>query len=106
MIVPREGDFITKADPDYVYMHGTPWSYDVDIPLLFAGPAVRTGVYTMPAVQQDVAPTLAAALGISMPPTATCRVLPALRPGFLHRALSSSIVLDWMRRDYFIVTPT
>src|SRR4026207_2261452 len=61
MIVPREGDFITRPDPDVAYMHGSPWAYDVSIPLMFVGPAVRTGVYSMPAVQQDVSPTLAAA---------------------------------------------
>src|SRR6202158_2715079 len=74
LIVPREGDFITRPDPDVAYMHGSPWVYDVAIPLMFAGPAVRTGVYPMPAVQQDVAPTLATALGVTMPPTATGRV--------------------------------
>jgi hypothetical protein len=49
---------------------------------LFAGPAVKGGTYTMPAVQQDVAPTLAAALGTSMPPTASGQVLPVLKSGF------------------------
>src|SRR5713226_5934947 len=72
LIVPREGDFITR--PDVAYMHGSPWTYDVAIPLMFAGPAVRTGRYSTPAVQQDVAPTLAAALGVQMPPTTTGRV--------------------------------
>src|SRR5258706_5816965 len=82
LIVPREGDFITRPDAEVSYMHGSPWPYDVSIPLMFAGPAVKTGVYPMPCVQQDVAPTLAAALGVTMPPTATGRVLPILRPGF------------------------
>src|SRR5712692_11486357 len=40
LIVPREGDFITR--PDVAYMHGSPWTYDVAIPLMFVGPAVRT----------------------------------------------------------------
>src|ERR1700756_265881 len=80
LIVPREGDFITRADVPYV--HGSPWTYDVAIPLMFAGPAFRTGTYSIPAVQQDVAPTLAAALGVQMPATATGRVLPILRTGF------------------------
>src|SRR5215203_6722493 len=101
LIVPREGDFITRPDPDVAYMHGSPWAYDVSIPLMFAGPAVRTGVYSMPAVQQDVAPTLAAALGVSMPPTATGRVLPVLRPGFPRPRVVFVLVLDGMRRDYF-----
>ena len=101
LIVPREGDFITRPDPDVAYMHGSPWAYDVSIPLMFAGPAVRTGVYSMPVVQQDVAPTLAAALGVSMPPTATGRVLPVLRPGFARPRVVFVLVLDGMRRDYF-----
>ena len=101
LIVPREGDFITRPDPDVAYMHGSPWVYDVAIPLMFAGPAVRTGVYPMPAVQQDVAPTLAAALGVSMPPTTTGRVLPVLRPGFARPRVVFLLVLDGMRRDYF-----
>ena len=40
MIVPSEGDFITRPDPNVAYMHGSPWVYDVSIPLMFAGPAV------------------------------------------------------------------
>jgi hypothetical protein len=101
LIVPREGDFITRPDPDVAYMHGSPWAYDISIPLMFVGPAVRTGVYSMPAVQQDVAPTLAAALGVTMPPTATGRVLPVLRPGFARPRVVFLLVLDGMRRDYF-----
>ena len=29
LVVPREGDFITRPDPDVAYMHGSPWNYDV-----------------------------------------------------------------------------
>src|SRR6202171_2585107 len=101
LIVPREGDFITRPDPDVAYMHGSPWAYDVSIPLMFAGPAVRTGVYSMLAVQQDVAPTLAAALGVPMPPTASGRVLPVLRTAFARPRVVMLLVLDGMRRDYF-----
>ena len=101
LLVPRQGDFITRSDPNVAYMHGSPWSYDVSIPLLFAGPAVRTGVFSLPAVQQDVAPTLAAALGVQMPPTATGHVLPVLRRGFDRPRAVMLIVLDGMRRDYF-----
>jgi len=101
LIVPREGDFITRADPNVAYMHGSPWTYDVAIPLMFVGPAVRTGTYSTPAVQQDVSPTLAAALGVQMPPTTTGHVLPVLRPGFSRPRVVMLIVLDGMRRDYF-----
>ena len=101
LIVPRERDFITRADPNVAYMHGSPWSYDVSIPLMFAGPAVKTGLFPMPASQQDVAPTLAAALGVQMPPTATGRVLPVLQTAFARPRVVVLIVLDGMRRDYF-----
>ena len=101
LIVPREGDFITRPDPDVVFMHGSPWAYDVSIPLMFAGPAVRAGMYSMPAVQQDVAPTLAAALGVQMPPTATGRALPVFRDSFARPRVVMLLVLDGMRRDYF-----
>ena len=82
-------------------MHGSPWPYDVSIPLMFAGPAVRAGVDATPVAQQDVAPTLAAALGVHMPPTASGRVLPVLRPGFAPPRVVLLLVLDGMRRDYF-----
>jgi Type I phosphodiesterase / nucleotide pyrophosphatase len=101
MIVPREGHIITRPEPEVDYMHGSPWGYDVAIPVMFAGPAVKTGVYPMPAVQQDVAPTLAAALGVAMPPTATGRALPILRAGFERPRAIFLLVLDGMRRDYF-----
>src|SRR5581483_860750 len=99
LIVPREGDFITRAD--VAYMHGSPWTYDVAIPLMFAGPMVITGTYSTPATQQDVAPTLAAALGIQMPPTTTGRVLQVLRTGSARPRVVMLLVLDGMRRDYF-----
>ncbi len=101
LIVPREGDFITRPDADVPFMHGSPWVYDVAIPLLFVGPAVRVGTYSMPAAQQDVAVTLAAALGVHMPPTSTGRVAPVLKPGIAPPRVVMLIVLDGMRRDYF-----
>jgi len=101
LVVPREGDFITRPDPDVPFMHGSPWQYDVAIPLMFAGPAVTPGTYSMPAAQQDVAPTLAAALGVRMPPTSTGRALPVLKAGVTPPRAVMLIVLDGMRRDYF-----
>src|SRR5205085_5896064 len=101
LIVPRQGDFLTRPDANYTYMHGSPWPYDVAIPVMFAGRAVKGGVYAGPATQQDVAPTLAAALGVRMPPTATGRVLPVLRDDFVRPRAIMLLVVDAMRRDYF-----
>ena len=85
LIVPREGDFITRAD--VAYMHGSPWTYYVAIPLMFAGPAVRAGTYSTRAVQQDVAPTLAAALATRMP---TPRRRAVCITGFTHEFFSTT----------------
>jgi hypothetical protein len=101
IIVPREGDVITRPDPDYEFMHGSPWSYDVAIPLLFVGPAVKAGMYKIPASQQDVAPTLAEALGVRMPGAVTGHALPVLREGRKQPSVVMLLVLDGMRRDYF-----
>ena len=43
LIVTREGDFITRPDPDVAYMHGSPWAYDVSIPLMFVGSCSEDG---------------------------------------------------------------
>jgi hypothetical protein len=58
----------------------------------------------MAAARQDVAPTLAAALGVKMPPTATGHVLPVLREGFSRPRVIVLLVLD-MRRDYSTAAP-
>lgn len=101
LIVPREGDIITRPDPAVPFMHGSPWPYDTEIPLFFVGPQIATGVYAVPARHQDVAVTLAAALGVTMPRTASGRVLPALRANAAPPRAILVVVLDGMRRDYF-----
>ncbi len=47
--------------------HGTPWSYDSQVPLVLWGSAFKPGAYHRPCQPVDLAPTLAAALGISQP---------------------------------------
>ena len=101
MIVPREGDILTRTDPNVAYMHGSPWPYDSEIPMLFVGPGVTPGVYAVPATQQDVAVTLAGVLGVPMPPTATGRALPGVKPASTPPRAILLLVLDGMRPDYF-----
>ena len=51
MLVPREGDFVTLNEPASLFMHGSPWNYDANIPLLFFGPPfIRRGTYADAAV--------------------------------------------------------
>jgi hypothetical protein len=101
LIVPRQGDIITRDEPAVVFMHGSPWPYDTRIPMMFAGPQVLTGTSSAPARQQDVAPTLAAVLGAAMPRSTTGRVLPILRSTVTKPRAVLLVVLDGMRLDYF-----
>lgn len=103
MVVPREGDIITRKDPNVVFMHGSPWDYDVHIPFLLYGPAfVRAGTYTAPVAQKDLAPTLGALLGAPMPETSGGHARTGvLRPGAARPRLVVLLVLDGMRVDYF-----
>lgn len=68
----RSGDVFIVLDPFSVAVppgihttHGTPWSYDAQVPLIFWGNAFRPGVYRTPAQPVDLAATVAAALGIT-----------------------------------------
>lgn len=102
-LVPREGDFITVREANYAFTHGSPWSYDSNIPILFYGPPfIRPGVFDSPVAQQDVAPTLAALLGTPPPSTATGHAQrQVLAAPNVHPKVIALFVLDAMRRDYF-----
>lgn len=54
--------------------HGSPWSYDARVPLLWFGRTVRRGRYREASVA-DIAPTLAAILGVSAPRGSEGRLL-------------------------------
>jgi hypothetical protein len=101
--VPHEGDFLVERDPLSVFMHGSPWDYDVRIPLFLYGPGfIRRGMWSEPATQQDVAPTLAALLQIVPPATTTGRALrQALENAATRPRIIALFVLDGMRADYF-----
>jgi arylsulfatase A-like enzyme len=77
----RSGDVVLIAEP-YKYLgdtlaatHGSPYSYDTNVPTIIMGPGVTPGRYIEPATPADIAPTLAAVLGITKPSNATGRVL-------------------------------
>jgi hypothetical protein len=101
LIVPREGTILTRPEASVPFMHGSPWAYDRRIPMLFSGIGVTAGTYATPAVQQDVAVTIASALGVAMPRTATGKVLPGIRPATPRPRAVFLLVLDGMRADYF-----
>jgi len=102
-VVPKQGWFVTSRDPLYHFMHGSPWDYDVRIPILFYGaPFVKAGSFTTPARQQDVAPTVGAIIGATPLPTYTGHVLSeAVSAGNDRPRVVTVFVLDAMRPDYF-----
>lgn len=102
-VVPTQGWFVTSRDPLYAFMHGSPWDYDVHIPLLLHGaPFVRGASHATPATQQDIAPTVGAMIGAQSLPTYTGRVLTeALATGQGRPRIVTVMVLDAMRADYF-----
>jgi len=48
-------------------MHGSPWEYDTQVPLMFFGASIANQTIDRPVYPVDVVPTLSALLGISPP---------------------------------------
>ena len=79
----RSGDLYVVAKPGwqiahegpgtlpYATGHGTPWSYDSEVPLVFAGAGLPARTIAGPADATDVAPTVAALAGVPAPAKAT-----------------------------------
>ncbi len=73
----RSGDVLFVVKPYHVVTdyptgtsHGTPYSYDVQVPFALLGKGVKPGVYLQEIEVTDIAPTLAAALEIGIPASA------------------------------------
>jgi predicted AlkP superfamily pyrophosphatase or phosphodiesterase len=74
---------ILVALKKYIYMedypggtgHGGPYEYDRHIPVVFAGPGIKPGLYGDPSGPEDIAPTLAAILKLTYPKEDDTRVL-------------------------------
>jgi arylsulfatase A-like enzyme len=58
--------------------HGTPYSYDTHVPVIFLGRGIRAGRYDENIRVADIAPTLAALLGVNTPSGSVGRVLPII----------------------------
>jgi predicted AlkP superfamily pyrophosphatase or phosphodiesterase len=68
----RSGDFTVVMKPGWIYdalgaNHGSQNSYDQRVPVALFGAGIRKGRYTTAATPADIAPTLAALAGISLP---------------------------------------
>jgi arylsulfatase A-like enzyme len=58
--------------------HGTPFSYDTHVPVIFLGRGILAGRYDENIRVADIAPTLAALLGVNTPSGSVGRVLPVI----------------------------
>jgi predicted AlkP superfamily pyrophosphatase or phosphodiesterase len=68
------GDVVVVAAPGWYpgigsanTSHGSPYSYDTNVPLLISGPGIRAGMWMDPVSPADIAPTLSMLLGIAAP---------------------------------------
>jgi predicted AlkP superfamily pyrophosphatase or phosphodiesterase len=77
----RNGNIVVVPQPFYFFgegsgtTHGTPYSYDTHVPVIFYGGGIRPGIYYGASSPADIAPTLAALLKIEMPSNSTGRIL-------------------------------
>lgn len=78
LVVHNKPYFLTaayKRSQDKGADHETCYDYDTHIPLILFGPVFRAGVYRFHVEQNDIAPTLANALGLASPSGNEGRVL-------------------------------
>lgn len=70
----RGGDVVLITKPGwfvetdrYSTTHGTPYDYDIKVPVLVSGPGLNSGTFYREVTSMDIAPTLAKLLGIDPP---------------------------------------
>jgi len=77
----RSPDLFVLADPYWVAglpggtNHGTPFSYDTHVPVIFLGAQIKPGKYNFTIMPNDIAPTLATLLEIETPSGSIGRAL-------------------------------
>jgi predicted AlkP superfamily pyrophosphatase or phosphodiesterase len=80
----RSGDVIVIPEEFYMYgasgatvgtTHGTPFNYDTHVPVIFMGAGIKAGHYYEKIAVNDIAPTLAAIVGVEQPSGSVGRVL-------------------------------
>lgn len=77
---------LVVAEPGYIFnagrstTHGTTNWLDMNVPIAFMGPGIPAGTHTRPIDTVDIAPTLAALLGIQPTEPVNGRILPEIAP--------------------------
>jgi len=76
----RSGDVMVIPEEFYIYStsgttHGTTFNYDTHVPVIFMGAGIKAGHYFEKIAVNDIAPTLAAIVGVEQPSGSVGRVL-------------------------------
>jgi hypothetical protein len=76
----RGADVEVLLEPYWIFTqtgatHGSPFSYDNHVPVIFMGPGIRSGRYNNSVAVNDIAPTLATMLDVETPSGSVGRVL-------------------------------
>ncbi|NTX03127.1 alkaline phosphatase family protein [Myxococcus sp. CA040A] len=85
----RSGELVIIADPhvlldpgeDHASTHGTPYEYDIHVPLILFGQGLPAARHGRPVTPLDLAPTLATWLGVTLPEASGSLLCEALAPG-------------------------
>jgi len=94
----------TVIPPHPLTMHGYAWDYDIKIPLVFHDPNgryIKKGIYERPAIQQDIASTVAELLSIAPPSRANGRILTEILAKNRRPKVIVVFALDQVGRNYF-----
>jgi predicted AlkP superfamily pyrophosphatase or phosphodiesterase len=81
----RSGDIYVVFEPQWFVAefdgksvaasHGSPWAYDTHVPVIWMGPGIEPGRIARRVETVDVAPTIAAYLGVKYPSGARGRAM-------------------------------
>jgi arylsulfatase A-like enzyme len=76
----RSADITILLEPYWIYnqrgtTHGTTFTYDAHVPVVFMGPGIRPGKYHQTVAVNDIAPTLASILEVETPSGSMGRAL-------------------------------
>ena len=74
-LITKPFSFFIEGSFPLATTHGSPYNYDTHVPVILFGAGVRAGRYNIECTPSDIAPTVAALLGIEQPSNRVGRVL-------------------------------
>jgi predicted AlkP superfamily pyrophosphatase or phosphodiesterase len=102
-VIPAPSAVISWADGNYEHMHGSPWDYDRQIPLLIHAPGrITAGDRPEPVSHQDIGATIMDWLGVLPADSITGEPLPEVLAAGPTPDLIVVLVLDAFRPDLLV----